>query len=46
MTRPAYPMHYDKNFNFLKDRSFFLSLLLLMGLLTYANKKYYYERDR
>lgn len=23
-SRPYYPMHYDRDFNFLKDRSFFL----------------------
>ena len=46
MSRPAYPMHFDKNFDFLKDRTFFLQLLLLLGLLSYGSKKYYYERDR
>ena len=46
MSRPTYPMYYDKNFEFMKDRRFFLNLLLFMGLLTYASKKYYYERDR
>lgn len=28
MSRPAYPMYYDRNFEFMKDRSFFLVLLL------------------
>lgn len=46
MSRPNYPTYYDKNFEFLKDRSYFLSLLMLMAFLAYANKKYYYERDR
>lgn len=46
MSRPTYPMHYDRNFNFRNDRSFYLGLLLFLGFMTYANRKYYYERDR
>ena len=46
MARPYYPMHYDKDFNFLKDRRFFFIILLTLGLITYGHKRYYIERDR
>ena len=46
MSRPTYPVYYDRNFEFMKDRSFYLSLLILLGLVSYGSKKYYYEVDR
>ena len=46
MSRPSYPSYYDRNFEFLKDRMFYLSLLMLLGLYAYGSKKYVYERDR
>ena len=46
MSRPSYPTYFDRNFDFLKDRTYYLNLLLLLGLITYSSKKYYYERAR
>ena len=45
-SRPYYPMHYDKDFNFLKDRTFWLGFLVLAGLCGYMGKRYYVESKR
>ena len=45
-TEPYYPMHYDKNFDFLRDRSFYFLLLLSGTIFIYAKKRYYVEKDR
>jgi len=45
-TKPAYPMYYDKNHNYNKDRDFWLKLILVMIFGNYAQKKYLAERDR
>ena len=46
MTRPARPMYYDRDFLFMKDRSFWLRLILLSLLGLYSWNKIYVERDR
>ena len=46
MSRPSYPMYYDKDFNFSKDRRFFLSLILAMLGGIYLFKKIPFEMDR
>lgn len=45
-TKPAYPMYYDKDFNFMKDRDYWLKLALAMGLTSYVYWKYKVEVDR
>lgn len=44
--RPYYPMHYDKNFDFLRDRSYFLGLILTITLGSIGYRKYLQERNR
>ena len=39
-------MYYDTDFNFAKDRDFWLKLMLGMFGATYVYKKYYVEVDR
>lgn len=46
MTKPARPMYYDREFLFMKDRSFWLRLLLLTSFAFYMMTKVYVERDR
>jgi hypothetical protein len=38
-TMPGFPMYYDTDFNYAKDRDYWLKLLLGMGIVTYAFKK-------
>jgi hypothetical protein len=38
--RPYYPTEFDHDFNFLKDRTYFLGLLVLGFSLLIVNKKY------
>ena len=45
-TKPAYPMYYDKDFNYRKDRDFWLKLILGMAAVSYAFKKWNVESDR
>lgn len=45
-TRPAHPMYYDTDFNFRKDRDFWLKLLLSMAVFSYAVNRYNLESDR
>lgn len=45
-TMPGYPMYYDKDFNYRKDRDFWLKLLLGMSLFSYVYKRYHIEVDR
>lgn len=45
-TKPAYPMYYDKDFNYRKDRDFWMKLILGMGAFSYAVKKFQVEKDR
>lgn len=46
MSRPSHPMYYDRNMEFLKDRSFWLVLLLGMGAAAYAKNRYHCEVER
>jgi len=45
-SKPAYPMFYDRDFNYAKDRDFWLKLILGMMGTSYAIKKYQVESDR
>ncbi len=45
-TEPYYPMHYDKDYDFLRDRSFFFLLLASSFLFMYAKMRYGVEYDR
>lgn len=45
-TMPGYEMYYDKDFNYMKDRDYWMKLLLGMALLCYASNRYKVERDR
>uniref|UniRef100_A0A7S3CSE1 J domain-containing protein n=1 Tax=Strombidium rassoulzadegani TaxID=1082188 RepID=A0A7S3CSE1_9SPIT len=45
-TMPAHPMHYDSDFNYSKERKFWLRVLLGMFFVTYAQRKYNVEKDR
>ena len=39
-SRPFYPMYYDRNFEFMQDRSFWLGLVVLGASLCYFTAKY------
>jgi len=43
---PGHPMYYDTDFNYMKDRDYWLKLLLLIAGGSYAAKKLRMERDR
>ena len=45
-TKPAHPMHYDRDFNYRKDRSYWLRLLLSMSAVIYLTNRYHLEQDR
>lgn len=45
-TKPFYPAHYDKDFQFMKDRSYWLSLILLFGFASWGSAKLQVELDR
>ena len=45
-TKPAYPMYYDTDFNYAKDRDFWLKLILGMMVVSYGVKRYSVELDR
>lgn len=45
-TKPAFPMYYDDDFNYTKDRDFWFKLLLGMGALSYAYNRSKIEMDR
>lgn len=45
-TRPQHVMYYDRDFGFMKDRSFFLSLILGMLGFFYVCKRYTVEQKR
>lgn len=46
MTRPARPMYYDRDFLFMKDRSFWLRMILLSTFTMFTINKLKVERDR
>ena len=46
MTRPSHPMYYDRTFDFMKERTFFLRLILLFVFGCYSFKKLWVENDR
>ena len=46
MSKPSRPMYYDRNFNFMKERSFWLRLFLLTLLGMYGIQRIWVERDR
>ena len=39
-------MYYDKDFNYAKDRDYWLKLLVGMAVLSYGLNKYQVEKDR
>lgn len=45
-TRPGYPMFYDKDNSYIRDRDFWLKLLVGMAVSNYAYHKYQVEKDR
>ena len=46
LTRPSHPMYYDRNMDFMKDRSFWLSLLMTIFLGLYAVNRLEVEKAR
>ena len=46
MTRPSHPMFYDRDFSFMKDRVFFMRLILAFLFGVYGFGRMYVERDR
>lgn len=46
MSRPAHPMHYDREMNFMKDRNFWLGLLFGICSLMYLSSRYEVEVER
>ena len=45
-TMPGYPMYYDRDHNYSKDRSFWLKFLVGAALVNYAVKRVQLEQDR
>lgn len=45
-SRPTHPPYYDKDMNFAKDRSYFLSLILFGLTALYLNRRYMVEKKR
>lgn len=45
-TMPAAPMYYDSNFNYMKDRDFWLKFLFGIAAVSYGIKRYNLESDR
>lgn len=45
-SKPAWPLYYDRDFNFRKDRVFWLRLILGMGAMSYVYSKYQVEVAR
>ena len=45
-TMPGRPMYYDRNFDFMKDRSFWLRVILLFTFACWASQRIWIERDR
>ena len=45
-TKPGYPMYYDKDFDYRKDRDFWFKLILGMAGMSYGLKKLQVEKDR
>lgn len=45
-TKPAYPMYFDRDFNYAKDRDFWLKFIVGMVLGIYAYRRYFVEVDR
>lgn len=39
-TKPAYPMYYDTNFNYARDRDYWGKVLIGMAVGTYAYNKF------
>ena len=39
-TMPGFPMYYDTDFNYAKDRDYWLKVILSMGLVSYGYKKW------
>ncbi len=46
LTRPSHPMYYDREMLFMKDRSFWLGLIVLMMLGLYGSNRYEVEKAR
>ena len=45
-TMPAYPMYYDTDYNYMKDRDFWLKFLLGWAAVSYGWKRVQREKDR
>lgn len=45
-TMPGYPMYYDKDHSYMKDRDFWLKFLLGWALLSYGVRRIQLESDR
>jgi hypothetical protein len=45
-TMPGFPMYYDTDFNYAKDRDYWLKVILGMGFVSYGYKKWQVESDR
>ena len=43
---PTHPMHYDRDFNFMKDRNYWLSLFCLLIGGMYLKRRWQVEKDR
>ena len=46
MTKPSHPMYYDRDLNFMKERSFWLRAILLSLFGLWVCNKYDVERAR
>ena len=46
MSKPTHPMHYDRDFNFMKDRTYWLGLIVLIGGFSFVKKRFEVEKDR
>jgi len=45
-SRPVHPMYYDRDFDFMKDRNYWLMFILGSMFVMYLNRRYQVENDR
>lgn len=46
MSKPTHPMHYDRDFDFMKDRNFWMSMIVLLMTGMYLKARLIVEKDR
>ena len=45
-SKPFYPMQYDRDHSYMKDRAYWLYMIMFIGVMSYGAHKIEYERLR